>query len=69
MFSKTKQFIGFVHKKVMDDIEKFEKFSKEQDERFDTIKKKKQMENWDKNTKERLTGIVKVYYNINKHRT
>jgi hypothetical protein len=49
MFSKTKQFIGFVHKKVMDDIEKFEKFSKEQDERFDSIKK--QMENWDKNTK------------------
>jgi len=49
MFSKTKQFIRFVHKKIMDDIEKFEKFSKEQDERFDSIKK--QMENWDKNTK------------------
>lgn len=49
MFFKTKQFIESVHKKAMSDIDKFENFSKEQDERFKVAKK--QMENWDKSTK------------------
>ena len=49
MFSKSKQFIGFAHKKVMSDIEEFERVSKKQDDRFEAAKKR--MENWDKNTK------------------